>query len=60
MNVRHRLHNPSLPCTKSDPNVSTLATATNKCLELPFDKFFIHTDTSAYQNNFSQVSLIDS
>lgn len=60
MNVRHRPHNPSLPCTKSDPNVSTFATATNKSLELPFNKFFIRSDTSVYQINFSQVSLIDS
>lgn len=60
MNVRHRPHNPSLPCTESDPNMPTLATAAIKCLELPFNKFFIHSDTSVYQINFSQVSLIDS
>lgn len=60
MNVRHRPHNLSLLCTKSDPNMPTFANATNKSLELPFNKFFIHNDTSVYQINFSQVSLIDS
>lgn len=60
MNVRHRPYNLSLLCTKPDQNVPTSATATNKSLELPFNKFFIHNDTSVYQINFSQVSLIDS